>query len=734
MSGGGSSGLAHIGVIKALEENDIPIDYVAGTSMGAVVAGMYAVGMSPEEMYEIVLSKEFYEMAKGIINEDYKYYFKMEDPDPSWITARFEIDSGIKASIPVNIVSPYSMDINLIGFMSSAIAAAGYDFDNLFVPFRCVAADVHAKEAVVFRKGDMCRAIRSSFTYPLYMKPIEVNGRLLFDGGIYNNFPSDVMQEDFAPDVIIGSVVASDLRPPDPGDLGSQLKALVMSKTDYSYVGKNGILIKPEIPDISVMDFTRIPPLLAGGYETTLAQMDEIKATVSSRTGQRERTAKRNRFLERTPELEFDHIEVSGLKKDQEEYVQASFRQGKEKVSFAQVKREYFKLAADEMIKAIYPVAEYDSSNRAFTLKLDIERDNDVVVKLGGNIASSSINQAFVGIGYKFFRQYSMAFDLNGHLGKFHTSGQLKGRIDFPARVPFFLQVGVTVNQWNYFDGFTAFFEASKPSYLIQNDRSVKLSSGLPLTSKLKLVGEVGFANVNNEYYHTADFTSNDNRSVSNLNLFTGRLKVKRFTLNRKQYANQGREFLAQVRVSSGWDVDQPGSTALSNTITEKRRTWVSIKSRYRQYFFPDFPLRLGVFAEVFWSSQHFFSNYQMSLNMADQFSPTPESSTLFLKEYRSNRYSAIGVNGIINIWKKLDLRTEAYLYHPLRKYRERSDQRAEYEPMRLDPHLIAMSALVYETPIGPVSLSANYYQKEERPWSFLFHIGYMLFNQRALE
>jgi NTE family protein len=149
--------------------------------------------MSPDEMDKLARSKAFYEMAKGIINEDYKYYFKTTDADPSWITMRFEIDSGIKTSLPVNIVSPYAMDIGLIEFMSQAIAAAGYNFDSLYVPFRCVAADVAAKKQVVFRDGDMCQAVRASFTYPLYMKPIKINGRLLFDGGIYNNFPSDVV-------------------------------------------------------------------------------------------------------------------------------------------------------------------------------------------------------------------------------------------------------------------------------------------------------------------------------------------------------------------------------------------------------------------------------------------------------------------------------------------------------------------------------------------------------------
>lgn len=734
MSGGGSSGLAHIGVLKALEEHNIPIDYVAGTSMGAVVAGLYAAGMTPVEMEKLALSKEFYEMAKGIINEDYKYYFKTDDPNPSWITARFEIDSGIKASIPVNIVSPYAMDINLIGFLAPAIAAAGYNFDSLYVPFRCVAADVHAKEAVIFREGDMCQAIRSSFTYPLYMKPIEVDGRLLFDGGIYNNFPSDVVLQDFYPDIIIGSVVASDLKPPKQNDLGSQLKSLIMSKTDYGAVCDNGIIIEPKIPDVPVMDFTRIAPLLEGGYNTTLQRMPEIRTVVSSTVSDEERRQKREAFNQSKPELTFGNIDIKGLKKEQAEYVQLSIRQRQETVSFEKVKREYYKLAADEMIKSIYPVAHFNPNTGNFDLQLNIERDNDIIAEFGGNISSSSINQAYVGVGYKFFRQFALGIYLNGHLGKFYSSGQVRGRLDLPAKLPFFLELGVTINQWNYFNGFTAFFEAEKPSYLIQNDRDVEVNVGLPLTTKIKAIPGISFVNLTNEYYHTSTFTSSDRKDVSTMNLFTAKLLLERRTLNKKMYANEGREYVLQARVNTGRDINQAGSTALNRETTERQRTWVTVRSRFNSYYFPDSKLRLGVYAELYWSSQNFFSNYQMSLNMASQFEPTPESRTLFLKEYRGNRYGAIGLKGIWMAWKNLDVRVEAYMMHHLQKYKRNDDQSTGYYPIRLDPHIIAMTAVVYHTPIGPVSISGNYYQREERPWSVLFHIGYILFNRRALE
>ena len=734
LSGGGSSGLAHIGVLRALEENNIPIDYVAGTSMGALIGALYAVGMSPDEMDKLARSKAFYEMAKGVINEDYKYYFKTTDADPSWVTMRFEIDSGIKTSLPVNIVSPYAMDIGLIEFMSQAIAAAGYNFDSLYVPFRCVAADVGAKKQVIFRDGDMCQAVRASFTYPLYMKPIKIKGRLLFDGGIYNNFPSDVVIQDFKPDLVIGSVVASELTDPEADNLESQLKALLMNRTDYSDVGDCGFIISPKIPNVPVMDFTRNGQIIDGGYITALERMPEILASITEHVHTEDRKQSRDAFNASKPELSFDRIIINGLKPEQADYVQRNIRKRQDVIPFDQVRREYFKLAADEMIKSIYPRAIFNPETKHFDLHLDIKADNDIIAQFGGNISSRSVNQAYIGLGYKFFRQFSLGIYANTHIGKFYTSGQVRARIDLPLGLPFFFEITGTINQWNYFDSFTTFFEVNKPSYLILSDRSTEISLGFPLTSKIKVIPAVGFTNISNSYYHVADVADNERPDEQTMNVATFRLLIERKTMNRKLYPSEGREFMIQARYTTGREINQPGTTSLTTDVFERNRGWFNIKGRYDQYFFAESKLRLGIFGEVAWSSQNFFSNYQTTLLMATPFEPTPESKTLYLDQYRSNRYGAVGLKGIWLVWKNLDFRLETYVYTAWEKYKQNANQDAGYYPIRIDPQLIATSALVYHSPLGPISISGNYYQKQEQPWSFLFHIGYILFNRRGLE
>ncbi|MBU1718702.1 MAG: patatin-like phospholipase family protein, partial [Bacteroidetes bacterium] len=283
LSGGGSRGLAHIGVLKALEDNDIPIDYIAGTSMGAIVGGLYAAGYSPEEIALIVNSGEFRRWASGKLDEKYIYFFKQPPPDASWITMKFDYDSTFQTRFPTSIIAPYQMDFAVVELFSRADALAKGNFDSLFVPFRCVGADIEAGKAVTFSNGNLGKSIRASMTFPFYFKPIKINGKLIFDGGIYNNFPTDVMTEDFNPDFIIGSAVVQNFDPPDEDNVLSHIENMITSKTNYEEIGKNGVLIKPNVRDISILDFSNPAEIIDSGYWATIHIADSLKKMIMRR-------------------------------------------------------------------------------------------------------------------------------------------------------------------------------------------------------------------------------------------------------------------------------------------------------------------------------------------------------------------------------------------------------------------------------------------------------------------
>ena len=222
LSGGGAKGLAHIGIIKALEENDIPIDCITGTSMGAIVGALYAMGYSPDEMETLVKSEDFKRWYSGQIEDKYIYYFKRDKATPDFFNLKISFRDSTQRKqhfLPTNLVNPVQMNIAFLYVFAGATAQCRGDFDDLFVPFRSVASDVYHKREVIYRSGDLGDAVRASMSFPLVFKPIMQDSTLVYDGGIYNNFPADVMVEDFHPDIIIGSVVASNPSKPDEKDI-----------------------------------------------------------------------------------------------------------------------------------------------------------------------------------------------------------------------------------------------------------------------------------------------------------------------------------------------------------------------------------------------------------------------------------------------------------------------------------------------------------------------------------
>ena len=234
LSGGGSKGLAHIGVIKALEENRIPIDFIGGTSMGAIIGSLYAMGLTPDEMIDIIRSDDFNYWISGTLEEKYKYYFKAEYPGPDLFSVGLDFKDTIpRTRLPMSLIPNYLMDFAFMEIYSRASAAAGYDFDNLFVPFLCNSVDISNSRELVSRNGDLTQAVRASMTVPLYFRPIVIDGNIMYDGGIYNNFPLDHVKKHFNPDIIIGSKAAEGNTPPDEFDILAQIENIVMKPSQY---------------------------------------------------------------------------------------------------------------------------------------------------------------------------------------------------------------------------------------------------------------------------------------------------------------------------------------------------------------------------------------------------------------------------------------------------------------------------------------------------------------------
>ena len=202
LSGGAAKGIAHVGVLKALEENEIPIDYIVGTSMGGIIGGCYAAGMSPGQIEEIVLSKEFLNWVSGQAEEGQTYNYFRTDETPSFIRLNLSLDSAFSVLFNTSLANDLSLNFALAEKLAQPSAIAHNNFDSLFVPLRVMASDIFTQTEVVLDRGVLSDAVRATQTVPFFYNPIRIDGKYLFDGGVYNNFPVDVAERIFKPDVL----------------------------------------------------------------------------------------------------------------------------------------------------------------------------------------------------------------------------------------------------------------------------------------------------------------------------------------------------------------------------------------------------------------------------------------------------------------------------------------------------------------------------------------------------
>jgi NTE family protein len=734
LSGGGVRGMAHIGVMKALEENDIPIDYITGTSAGAVVGSLYAIGLSPAEIETLVLSEEFREWATGTINEDLDYFYNRPDNDASWISIKFSIDSIIRTHLPSSVVSSARSDFSLMEGMSGAIAKANYNFDSLFVPFRCVAADIRSKRQVVFHKGDLPLAVRASMAYPLYFTPVAYENMILFDGGIYNNFPVDVMLEDFNPDIIIGVNAGAYPDIPYEENIFSMFKNMVMQTTTYAVPRQDDILINPQVVNIGLFNFNEVQAAIDSGYQATLRRIPEIKARLERRTSSEELKTKRDSFRSDLKKIYIDKITTTGINSRQEIYVKNILNHTNDCLSIDDIRPSYFKLLTDYNIKSMFPRLTYNDSTGYYDMDLLIKKERDLKLDFGGNISSSPINQAFMGAQYNIWGTRSLNINGNIYFGKLYNSAAVKLRLDIPSRFSYYVEPVAIINRFDYFKSSSAFLEDIKPAFLIQSDRFYGLNAGIPARNKGKVYISAGSFNIINKYYQVRDFLREDISDETEFGGWTGSIHFERNTLDKKMYASKGTFFNIIGRLVNGEEVTQPGSTSLLQDTVEINHDWLQLRMIYDNYFRRAGPFTFGYYADMFFSSQPFFANYTATILSSQGFQPIPQSKTIFLDNYRAHNYIGMGLKSIVSFRSNLELRIEGYMFQPFQEITQKENFKPAYKEAFANRSAIASLSGIFHSPVGPVSLSVNYYEKRDKPFSVLFHFGYIIFNKRALD
>jgi NTE family protein len=739
LSGGGAKGITHIGVIKALEENNIPIDYVAGTSMGAIVGGMYAMGMSPDEMIAVLKSNEFKNWSTGEIESGYVYYYRNADPKPKFAEISFRINNfdslDIKPNIlPANLVSPRQMNYEFVPLFAQANAVAGGNFDELFIPFRCVASDIYNKQAVVFRSGVLGDAVRASMTYPLLFKPIVIDNRLLFDGGIFNNFPVDVMRTDFNPGFIIGSAVANNPRKPDETDIVMQVENMVMSHTDYSIRKEEGLLLKFQISSSKTFDFSKVDEFVKLGYDSTMKHIDEIKARVNRSVTVEELAERRRNFVKRFPMLKFQKVEVEGVDSLQKRYVEQVFHSKNEEFSLKEFKEAYFKLNSDDKILEVMPHAEYDSATGNFNLRLNVKTQDHLKVLIGGNISSSTSNQAYFGLTYQNLTEYAQSAYIDAQFGKMYNGLGLGTRIEIPAQKSWYAKLAVVLHKFDYFEGDQLFYADNRTANFSQFEAYSKLSVGFPVTMKGRLEFGIGYGALTDYYIQdrmSATASTEEDRSIFSLGSLFGR--IEGYTLNNLMYPTAGYSKSSSIQLLGGEEFFKSADHPVTN-VSDRLDLWLQYRGKFEQYYPLSSHFTLGTYGELALSSRKLLQNYTVSLIQAPAFHPTPHSKTVFNGAFSANQFAAIGLKPIYNFNKQLHIRGEAYCFLPYQSINRASDNSAYYSVPFSSSQFMAETSLVFNFKIASAGMFVNYYSSAVSQWNFGVNIGFLLFNSKFIE
>ena len=739
LSGGGAKGMTHIGIIRALEENNIPIDYITGTSMGAIIGSLYAMGYSPDDMEALLRSEDFKRWYSGQVEPEYGYYFKQNRPTPEFFNIRFSFKDSLHIKpqiLPTSMVNPIQMNLVFVELFARATAACSGDFNRLFVPFRCIASDVYNKKPLIMRRGDLGDAVRASMSFPFVFKPIEIDSVLAYDGGIYNNFPTDIMREDFKPEVIIGSVVAANPGKPKENDLMSQLENMIMQKTDYTLPDSLGIIMTFKYDDVSLLDFDRLQELHDIGYNRTISLMDSIKGRIHRRVSAENVRLRRLVYRSNLPQFRFRDIYIEGANPQQQAYIKKEFHDEDHEVfTYEDLKRGYFRLLSDNMISEIIPHAVYDSENDLYSLHLKVKMEDNFSVRMGGSVSTTSSNQIYLGLGYQDLNYYSKEITLDGRIGKVYNNAQLMAKIDLPTRIPTSYRLIASLSTFDYYKKDKLFSKNDKPSFNSKDERFVKLMVALPFLANKRAEISIGYGKLQDNYFQSSVINFDKDRSDrSTYNLLGGAIGFYGSTLNARQYATKGYFEKLVAQVFSGKEKFIPGNPTETSVTTKERQSWLQISYMKYAYHTMSPKFTLGWMAEMLYSSKNFSENYTATMLQAADFSPTPHSKLMYNEAFRANQFLAAGIKPIFVFNDMFQFRSEFYGFVPIFPIKKNALNKAYYGKAFSRFEYIGEISVICQLPFGAISAYVNHYSSPKKEWNVGLTLGWQLFNYRFIE
>ncbi len=357
LSGGGAKGFAHIGVLKALEENGVRVDYIAGTSMGAIVGGLYAAGYNATELDSIINGTDFTTLIQDLIPRNAKTFYEKAESDRYAITLPFD---KFKLGFPSGFSRGQNV-YNLLSRLTQHVSTIE-NFSDLPIPFLCIATDIETAEEVVLESGSLAKAISASGALPSLFNPKIIDDKLLIDGGVVNNFPIDKIRSKV--DIVIGVDVQDDLKTKDELnsiiDVLTQLSSFTTTRGMDSKKEKVDVYMHPDISDYTVMSFDKSKEIIASGQKAANEQKEILQEIAKK---QKPSTLKHEKIVLKDS-INIREIHVDGIKNYTRSYVIGKLKiDSKEKVSYKDFDLGVYNLLATRNFASIdYDLKEVEDN------------------------------------------------------------------------------------------------------------------------------------------------------------------------------------------------------------------------------------------------------------------------------------------------------------------------------------------------------------------------------------
>ena len=404
---------------------------------------------------------------------------------------------------------------------------------------------------------------------------------------------------------------------------------------------------------------------------------------------------------------------------------------------FKTLRQRYFRTISTNNVNTFFPTAEYDSLSGFFDLHIRATPTSHFYAAIGGNISSLALNQLYLGLDWHVMAANMYRVGLQFTLGRFFSGAKLTGRGYFNVWPAYFYELELNLLQFDYYKGSQDLMFADKrPSYLQENDAYGRINLGVPIFPRQNFILKAGASigvSINN-YYQDDSFSSLDTTDCMQLNYVSPQVIVERNTLNYKQYAWQGKKQHIALRYVYGREDFVPGnlSTPLSTSVINYHN-WLAARLQSEWYVRLSPWVSVGMYVDLMFSTKLEFGNHFSTMLMLPAFTPTPHSQTLFLQDYRANIFAGFGFIPIVTITDQLLLHFAGYCFQPYESLMLGIDGMYYSKPWANRAY-IATGAFVWHTPLGPLSISANYYSNATNNWYIQLNFGYLLFNKKGLD